>query len=200
MAGGWEKFRELKDLSYAEELLIARYQQNYCVTHVKGGQKCLRANMILFEQPVAKVYDVLPPPQKKMENCLAILFSGTAKPCEDNYKCTPFLVRHHVVLRALRWLALNHELYDDMVISEDNLATYSETQPPVFVIRCEDVHGASHNLAVYEADDARDGDCPFLVCTISGPDLAQMDYKKWLTMALKYFEAGGHALSIGHME
>ncbi|KAI0349502.1 hypothetical protein OH77DRAFT_1489401, partial [Trametes cingulata] len=62
----------LQGLSYAEELLIARFRRNYCVAHVKGGQRYLKANAILFEQPVLRVYDILPPPRKELEDCFAI--------------------------------------------------------------------------------------------------------------------------------
>ncbi|KAI0819839.1 hypothetical protein BC628DRAFT_1302381, partial [Trametes gibbosa] len=52
----------LRSLSYAEELLVSRFRRNYCVAHVNGeGQGFMKANAILFEQPVLQVYDVLPP-------------------------------------------------------------------------------------------------------------------------------------------
>ncbi|KAI9063190.1 hypothetical protein FKP32DRAFT_1544844, partial [Trametes sanguinea] len=47
----------LNSLTYGEELLIARFRRNYCIAHVSGGQQKLKANAIVFEQPVLRVYD-----------------------------------------------------------------------------------------------------------------------------------------------
>ncbi|KAI9058821.1 hypothetical protein FKP32DRAFT_1550978, partial [Trametes sanguinea] len=125
----------LQGLSYAEELMIARYRRNYCVAHVGGiGQGFLKANAIVFEQPTMRVYDVLPPPKADMDECLAIIFTGSVRPSGEDYKRTPFIVRHRKVYDALRWLKLNNPLYNEVEISLRNLADYEDGQPPVFVM------------------------------------------------------------------
>ena len=52
---------------------------------------------------------------------------------QEDFQCTPFLVRRVYVLRALEWLKLNHADYSDLVISMKNLAEYPEDSPPVTV-------------------------------------------------------------------
>ncbi|KAI9069922.1 hypothetical protein FKP32DRAFT_1558767, partial [Trametes sanguinea] len=125
---------ELRNLTYGEELLISRYRRNCCVTHVKGGQGKLKANAVMFEQPVLKVYDVLPPPREDISECLAVLFTGPVKPSNDDYKRTPFIVRHRVVLAALAWLKLNNYLYRDVEISRSNMSQYVDNEPPVYIM------------------------------------------------------------------
>ncbi|KAH9858945.1 hypothetical protein C2E23DRAFT_746242, partial [Lenzites betulinus] len=126
---------QLKNLSYAEELLISRFRRNYCVAHVNGdGQGFMRANAILFEQPVLQVYDVLPPPQLDVSETFAIIFTGSSKPTPEEYIRTPFIVRHRVVLAALRWLKLNHVQYQNVLISTTNMMQYEDDSPPVYII------------------------------------------------------------------
>ncbi|KAI0354566.1 hypothetical protein OH77DRAFT_1405085, partial [Trametes cingulata] len=196
--------QQLRDLTYAEELLIARYRRNYCVAHVKSGQGFLKANAIVFEQPVLKVYDVLPPPRSEIEDCFALLFTGPVKPTNDDYKRTPFVVRHRVVMGALRWLQLNHEQYYRVRISPENMAEFPDNEPPVCVVyRNQSVaDGDEQNLAVYDVSDPRVGpsaeSCPFMVHTLSAPALARMSYSQRLAFAIRYFDQGGHALGVGH--
>ncbi|KAH9884318.1 hypothetical protein C8Q73DRAFT_617447, partial [Cubamyces lactineus] len=127
----------LRDLTFGEELLIARFRRNYCVAHVKGGQGKLRANAIVFEQPTLRTYDVLPPPRQELDECFALIFSGPVKPTNDDYKRTPFIIRHRVVMSALRWLKLNHAHYRDVTISRSNLTEYDDDLPPVHVVHRE---------------------------------------------------------------
>ncbi|KAI1797623.1 hypothetical protein LXA43DRAFT_877425, partial [Ganoderma leucocontextum] len=54
---------ELQGLSYVEQLLISIYRHNYCVAQVRQGQRFMVANAVVFQQPVSKVYRVLPPPR-----------------------------------------------------------------------------------------------------------------------------------------
>lgn len=92
-------------IRYVEQLLIARNRHSFCVAQVtRGKQRYLTANAIIFGQPVARMYEMLPPPRIDIEQCLAILFVGSAKPTNVDISRTPFIVRHAVVLRALEWL------------------------------------------------------------------------------------------------
>lgn len=110
----------LQGLSYVEQLVIAKSCHSFCVAQVaRSGQRFLAANVIVFGQPTERVYNVLPPPREDIQQCLAILFVGSAKPTDEDVRRTPFLVRRNVVYRALQWLKLNNSLYECVEISTD---------------------------------------------------------------------------------
>ncbi|EIW51497.1 uncharacterized protein TRAVEDRAFT_79973, partial [Trametes versicolor FP-101664 SS1] len=53
---------ELQGLRYVEQLLVARNRHSFCVAQVtRGRQRYLTANAIIFGQPVARMYSMLPP-------------------------------------------------------------------------------------------------------------------------------------------
>ncbi|KAI1785044.1 hypothetical protein LXA43DRAFT_857569, partial [Ganoderma leucocontextum] len=194
---------QLQGLSYVEQLLISLYRHNYCVAQVRQGQRFMVAHAIIFQQPVSKVYSVLPPPRKDLDDCLAILFTGSAKPSDEDFSRTPFLVRHCVVLRALQWLKWNHPDYADIEISTTNLQTYyPEGQPPVSVLFRERSHMcAGEDGPVYEnktTDATDDSECTFIVHGLSAEDLSNITYEAKIAAAVKYFDEGGAALGIGH--
>ncbi|KAJ3718490.1 hypothetical protein C8R42DRAFT_552763, partial [Lentinula raphanica] len=167
---------ELKDLRFYEKMLIARVQHTRCFVRVQksaGNQYCkLVSNVIAFENPTPKIYDVLPPPRKDMDDVLAVMFSGTTKPTEDDYRRALLLVRHNVVARAIQYLIINHYDYSDVAFSPDNLAQYSENQPPVAVEFF--IKGSNRNaegVSVHDNldDDGLEGDqCVFTVHGIVG--------------------------------
>ena len=74
------------------------------------------ANAITFEQPVPKLYMVLPPPIKDMDDCIAFIFTGPTQPTQEDYKRMPLLVQRKNILDALEWLKLNHHDYADLEI------------------------------------------------------------------------------------
>jgi hypothetical protein len=53
---------ELQDLTYAEQLLIARVHHNRCIVKVSSGMFKVRANAISFSNPMPKIYNLLPSP------------------------------------------------------------------------------------------------------------------------------------------
>ena len=92
----------------------------------------MTANAIMFPSPTAKVYQILPPPRKDLDELLAITFIGSAQPTEDAFKWTPMLVCQNKVALALEWLKLNHCDYADLEISKENLEQYPLNNIPVF--------------------------------------------------------------------
>ncbi|KAI9068753.1 hypothetical protein FKP32DRAFT_1608721 [Trametes sanguinea] len=171
---------EIGRSTYAEQLIIARNRHSYCVAEVSQGQHCLAANVVIFGQPVLKVYDVLPPPCEDIEECLAIFR-------------IPFLVRHRRVLRTLQWLKLNHIDYENIMISRQNMEQYPEDEPPTGV--------SGEILVVYQSipeHAVEDGPCSFIVYGLVGGDLVSMTYEEKKAYAIKYFDSGGKALSYGH--
>ena len=83
---------ELKNLRFVEKLLIARVQHTCSYVKVASRMCKMKANIIAFESPMSKIYNILPPPGDDMDDVLAILFTGPCKPTSNNLKRTPFLV------------------------------------------------------------------------------------------------------------
>ena len=124
---------QLLDLSFAEQLLVARVRHNRCLVRVSSGMHKMRANAISFSNPTPKIYDILPPPIEEMDEVLAFIYTGPCKPTKSDFERTPLLVRHKKVAAALEWLRLNHCDYFDLEISYENLKEYPENSPPVVV-------------------------------------------------------------------
>ncbi|PBK90455.1 hypothetical protein ARMGADRAFT_934342, partial [Armillaria gallica] len=132
----------LKKLSFVEKLLVAQVCHNCCFVkvsmassgHPKIGPCKMISYVILFESPVAKIYDVLPSPHSDLDEVLAILFTGPNQPTEDDLKYTPLLVHHNIVINTLTWLCHNHIDYRHVKISTDNLNQYTNNSALVEVI------------------------------------------------------------------
>jgi hypothetical protein len=124
---------QLKNLSFAEKLLISRVRRNNCIVRVSSGMKKMKANAILFENPMPKIYQRLPPPVEELDEVLAFMYIGPCMPTEEDMKRTPLLVRRRKISEALEWLKLNHADYYDLDIAYDNLELYPENGPPVLV-------------------------------------------------------------------
>jgi hypothetical protein len=60
----------LQNLSYAEQLLIARVRHNHCIIRVSSGMHKMKANAISFANPMPKIYNILPPPADEMNDVL----------------------------------------------------------------------------------------------------------------------------------
>ena len=71
---------ELRDLTYAEQLLIARVRHNRCIVKVSSGMSKMRANAISFSNPMPKIYNVLPPPIEEMDEVLAFIYTWGSGP------------------------------------------------------------------------------------------------------------------------
>ncbi|KAH9829283.1 uncharacterized protein C8Q71DRAFT_718439, partial [Rhodofomes roseus] len=173
----------LQSLTFVEKLVISKYRHNACVVEVnqgKGvpGQRKMRANAIIFPQPIGNVYTVLPPPREDLDEVLAILFIGPCVPSEPDYRRTPLLVRHRVIVEALNWLISNHSLYSDVEISYTNLSQYLESEPPVSVLhKTTDGLRPAEGMSVYDQDGelgADSGPCEFVVQSLSADQLVDM--------------------------
>ena len=77
---------ELQDLTYAEQLLIARVRHNRCIVKVSSGMHKMHANAISFLNPMTKIYNVLPPPIEEMDEVLAFIYTGPCKPTKADFK------------------------------------------------------------------------------------------------------------------
>src|SRR6202050_4399066 len=195
----------LQDLTYAEQLLIARVHHNRCIVKVSSGMSKMRANAISFSNPMPKIYNVLPPPIEEMDEVLAFIYTGPCKPTKADFQRTPLLVRHLKVSKALHWLKLNHVDYYDCEISDRNLASYPEEGPPVVV----DYHPSSstnknpESTSVHdmeEEDGTTEGPCPFTVHGLTGEEFSTKTIKTIKAVALRHLTSEGKILAIGHAE
>ena len=192
---------ELGNLRFVEKLLIARVRHSCCYVKVASGMRKMKANVVSFESPIPKVYSELPPPIEEIDEVLAIVFTGPSAPTEDDYKRTPFLVRHNHVARALEWLKLNHCDYADISISHANLKGYSEVIPPVPIEYREAVtNKVPEGTSVFDLDEedgTQSGDCAFTVHGLTGEMLDTMSTNAVKAMALKHLNNRGRMLAVG---
>ncbi len=194
----------LQNLTYVEQLMIARFRHSFCVAQVSLGQRYLAANVVTFGQPVERAYSKLPPPRAEMERILVILFVGPAKPSDADVRRVPFLMRLGHIARSIEWLSYNSESYQGVEVSAENLAEYEDGAPPVGIVyRCSTTLADATNTASYESAPDRgvqNGECAFIVHALTEEDLADMPYDAKIAYALRYFERGGKAMAYGHDE
>ncbi|KAJ7261555.1 hypothetical protein C8J57DRAFT_1071826, partial [Mycena rebaudengoi] len=167
---------QLKDLSFAERMLVARVRHNRCVVRVSSGRGKLSSNAISFANPTIKVYKVLPPTADEMSEVLAFVFLGPCKPTEEEYKRTPMLVRRQKVKDALDWLKLNHVDYFDLDISDTNLNALPISGVP-FGVDWKETGGSESTISPeqrsvddggVDTEGTSDGPCTFAVHGLTG--------------------------------
>jgi len=194
--------KELADLTFAEQLLVARVRHNRCIVRVSSGMHKMRANAISFTNPIAKVYDTLPPPIKDIDEVLAFIYTGPCRPTKADFERTPLLVRRRQVRAALDWLKLNHCDYHDLDISQRNLDQYPEGSPPVVVdYRQSFTNTNPESSAVNDNEDeegTETGKCPFVVHGLTGEEYTTKSIKAIKAIALKHLTSNRKMLAVGH--
>ena len=194
----------LQKANYVEKMLIAAVRHNVFVVNVTMGQRKMNGNAVCFAQPVSKVYKILPPPRKDLEDCLIVLFTGPCKPTAADLKRTPLLVRRHVVLECLQWLILNHKDYKHITISHKNLQSYSESAIPVEIIyRPTTADDTTPPQTLPVNDDGQEkgtasGPCAFTVNAVAADSLAAKSKKQKIAIAMQHMKSGGKILAVGH--
>ena len=193
---------QLSDLSFAEQLLIARVRHNRCLVRVSSGMHKMRANAIMFANPMPKIYDILPPPIDEMDDVLAFIYTGPCKPTKADFERIPLLVRRKKVSAALEWLKLNHSDYYDLEISYRNLNEYPEDSPPVIVDYHESATNKNPESTAINDMDVEDGTesgpCPFVVHGLTGEEFSTKSLKAIKAIALQHLTSSGKILAIGH--
>ena len=152
----------------------------------------MKANVVCFSNPIPKVYNILPPAIDELDEMIAFMYMGPCRPTSEDLKRTPLLVRLNKVRKALDWLKLNHIDYQDLVISEDNMASYmsKDNNMPVGY-DYEELYTNKDGLstAVNEDDGTVEGPCPF-VHGLTGDQFANMSSKDKRAAALEHFHKG----------
>ena len=195
---------ELKKLRFVEKILIARVRHTCAYAKVASGMRKMKANVVAFESPVPKIYSVLPPPRKDLDEVLAILFTGPSKPTSEDFSRTPFLVRRNAVIAALEWLKLNHADYAKIEISREHMDQYDEEMPPVSIEYKESVtNKVPEGTSVFDQEEeegTEEGDCAFTVHGLTGETLNSMSPNAMKILALRHLNNNGKMLAVGHSD
>ena len=192
----------LKNLSFVEKILIVQVRHTCVFVKVASGMRKMKANIVAFELPIPKIYNILPPPQ--LDEVLAISFTGPAKPTEKDFARTPFLVRRNAVITVLEWLRLNHLDYVDIEISHENADQYGKNMPPVSVeYKPRSTNKVPEGTGVFdqeEEDGTVEGDCVFTVHGLTGELCNSMTPSALKAMALRHLNLGGKMLAVGYSD
>ena len=195
---------ELRGLSYAEKLLVAKVRKNWCIVRIDSGFHEMHASAVLFPNPVTKIYKALPPHRDEMDTVLAVIFRGPGKPTPEDLCQTPLLVRTSRVHAALQWLSINHEDYTEIDISETNLKSYVDNEIPV-VIQYHPINDVTDPLSTathadIEETGISEGPCPFMVHGVIVDELPIHDTDKLTAIAIAHLRDKSAVLSIGRGE
>ena len=195
---------QLSCLTFVEKLLVAKVRHTCAFVKVASGMRKMKANIVAFESPVPKIYNILPPPRDDLDEMLAILFTGPCKPTKEDFSRTPFFVRRNAVINALEWLKLNHADYADIEISHSNAMQYDDDMPPVSVeYRRSETNKVPEGTSVFdneEDDGTTEGDCAFTVHGLTGEVCNTMTPNALKALALRHLNSGGKVLAVGHSD
>ncbi|KAJ7301295.1 hypothetical protein DFH08DRAFT_656906, partial [Mycena albidolilacea] len=181
---------QLKDLSWAEKMMIAKVRHNRCVIRVASGRGKLVANAIMFATPVKKVYQTLPLATDELSEVLAFVFLGSAKPTDEDFIRTPMFDYH------------------SLEISDTNLNDLPEAGIPCTVEWKQTEEGESNlvpeAMSVDNPGDVDEGTssgpCSFAVAGLTGEQYALDDIRTLKMKALDHLKNGGKTLGIGQAD
>jgi len=196
---------ELSNLTFAEQMMIARIRHNRCLVRVSSGRAKMIANCIMFSNPTAELYTVLPPSREELSEVLAFVFLGSARPTEEDLQRTPMLVRRNHVAKALEWLKLNHVDYADLNISKRNLETYPISGMPVAIDykkTNEDegnkIPSAMSKFDTETEEGTTEGPCPFTVHGLTGEEYSTLSIAGLKVRALEHLDKDGISVGFRH--
>ena len=197
---------ELQNLTYMERLMIAKVRHSFCVVKADSRRYKLKANVICFSNPIAKVYRELPPSKQDIDEMIAFQFTGLCQPTPEDLKRTPLFARLHKVRIALEWLQLNHADYVDVTISNENINSYKDDEGVFVSCDYEKVDSETidplttsvHGNDIFEGTS--EGPCPFMVHGLTGEQFSNMNKTQVKAAALKHLKSNGKILYIGHNE
>ena len=198
---------ELSNLTFAEQMMIARIRHNRCLVRVSSGRAKMIANCIMFSNPTAELYSVLPPSREELSEVLAFVFLGSAQPTDEDLQRTPMLVRRNTVAKALEWLKLNHVDYADLNISKKNLDTYPISGMPVAIdyrqTNSEEGNKIPTAMSKFDTEieeGTSEGPCPFTVHGLTGEEYSALSIAGLKLRALEHLDKNGISVGFHHEE
>ncbi|KAJ3552729.1 hypothetical protein NM688_g3999 [Phlebia brevispora] len=193
---------EVLSLSFVEKLIVARYRHNVCVVKVDMGQRKMRANAVIFAQPIGEFRTILPPPPSELDEFVCVLFTGACKPEPDDFKRTPLLVNRRRLLCALQWFVRFHKDYHNITISYDNIAAYPENTIPVsWMHRVTKEDSTPLSMPLYETtnlEGTEEGPCPLAVHGMTVENVEKMTRDQRIAAAVNHLRQGGSFVTYGH--
>ncbi|KIK54337.1 hypothetical protein GYMLUDRAFT_177518, partial [Collybiopsis luxurians FD-317 M1] len=183
-------------------LLVSCVRHSKCFVHVQHGKvrgehSKLIANVVAYENPTPKIYDILPPPRDDISEVLAVMFSGPCKPTNNDYKHALLFVRCNPVTHAIKWCILNHSDYSDVTFSLENLNSYC-SDVPIVPVEYFQKHSncMAEGISVHNnlEDDSVKGECVFTVHGIVRENLQNMSTEQIHARAIKHLDDEGKFL------
>lgn len=128
---------EFKDITWMEERVCAIYCTTSQVTRLfhrssgasDGEPFVMHGNSCAYELNSISTATVLPRTPTDVNGFLAVVFVGPG-PVKPAHLRQHFRVRKDVIMRFLRYLKANNDLYANIEISDDNAQLYSEDDLP----------------------------------------------------------------------
>ncbi|KZV90031.1 hypothetical protein EXIGLDRAFT_617488, partial [Exidia glandulosa HHB12029] len=162
----------------------------------------LSGNLICYPNPYPALYDVLPPHRDELDDMLAIVFTGTARPTDEDRKRVPFAVRRNKVRAALEWLKLNNRLYADITISNANIQSYEDGAIPTVISWCKaDTNNPVEARAANDNGDSIGtdaGECTFAINGVAFDFLTADNLDAVKAVSWNHMMNGGKALAVPH--
>ena len=113
---------ELQDLTWLEELLIARAHLVGRIVRLEERKKssyfALKGHTILLPQDTTRLLDLLPMSPSSLPEVVRVVWTGKAAPEKTRLR-SHFTVRKQKVYDALEWLCGHHEDYRQVTICND---------------------------------------------------------------------------------
>ena len=167
---------ELSDLTWIEELLIARAHLVGRVIRLEERKAtsyfALKGHTILLPQDTTRLLDLLPMPLSSLPDVIRVVWAGKTPP-DQNLLRSHFTVRTAKVYTALQRLCQHHEDYRHVTIDEERIAAWNSTEiatelfESISTVAHPSVEDASRSGFATEDPDTEeiDGDIPH---TVSG--------------------------------
>jgi len=148
---------ELRDLTWIEELLIARV--HVCGSIVRLGQRNnpssffgIKGHVVFLPQDTTRLIDLLPMSPASLSDMVKVVWTGKSKPDRSCLR-SRFMVRKHKVYNALKWLVENHDDYrNNVTIDEERINGWEST-----FVAVELLDSIGHVSDSSVEDTARDG-------------------------------------------
>ncbi|KAG2135286.1 hypothetical protein DEU56DRAFT_701740, partial [Suillus clintonianus] len=125
----------LQGLTIAEEMMISKCRAKCFILHLReeavnipNAQRGLKGNIIIFPQRTSSILDILPPALEDVVTPICVLFVGSCPPTQEwlRKNARPLIVRREKIRSALMWLQEHNDLYRDVNIDSQRLASLSE--------------------------------------------------------------------------
>src|SRR5699024_7061632 len=139
----------LHDLTYIEQMLIARVHPVVSMYRRNGRQTAYKGNVINFVQDIGTICNVLPLLPAQLAEFVIITRSTPTGNSQ-------FKVRRQKVVDALNYLKSHHQYYSDITISDENLSQIPENGNMMEVLQQYAINDPSNPEAADEEDSVED--------------------------------------------